>query len=122
MVNCGIWLATATPMSALAECSCASGGAHVGPLLDELRRQAHRQLLRQLKLGELEALAAILVRRAADQAHQLVALLGELLLQRRQGGEGLGQRRFLRQHVGARGAAQVELAAHHRRASSRGCG
>ena len=89
------------------------GGAHVGPLLDQLRGQAQRQVLRQFQLGEIEALAAILVRRAADQAHQLVALLGELLLQRRQRRAGLGQRRFLGQHVGARGAAQVELAAHH---------
>ena len=30
MVNCGIWLATATPMSALAECNCASAARTSG--------------------------------------------------------------------------------------------
>ncbi len=55
-VTCGSWLAIATPTCALAECRFGLGGAHVGPLLDQLRRQAERQVVRQLEVGELEAL------------------------------------------------------------------
>ncbi len=69
---------------------------HRRPLTDELRGQAHRQLGRQLQLGEIEGLATILVRRAAERYHQLVALDGKLLLQWRQRGLGLGERSFTR--------------------------
>ena len=86
--------------------------AYVGPLFDQGRGQAERQLLGQVEVGEVDVLAPVLVRQAADQCHQLVALLRKLALQRRQGAARLFQRRLLRQHLDARRAAQVELASH----------
>ena len=98
-VNCGSRLAMATPIWALAWCSCASRGAHVGALLDELRRQAHRQVGRQVQRGERQVIARGFVRKMADQRQQHVALLLELLLQRR-------QRRLRRRHLRFLGAAR----------------
>ena len=58
--------------------------AHVRPLLHQFRRQADRQVRRQLQVGELEASRDILAREPARQSGQRVALLRQLFLQRRQ--------------------------------------
>jgi hypothetical protein len=62
------------------------GGAHIGPLFDDLGRQAQRQLRRQLQRIELEGLGYVLVRQVADQGAQQIARLLELRLQRGQQG------------------------------------
>ena len=46
------------------------GGAHVRPLLDHLGRQADRQLVRQLEVGQRKLLAESLVGKAPGQGGQ----------------------------------------------------
>ncbi len=72
-------VAIATPTCALAACRLDLGGANVGPLLDQLRRQGERQLVRQLQVGELEALGDRLAGQPAGQGGQQVALLRQHL-------------------------------------------
>ena len=85
------------------------GGAHVGALLDKLRRQAYRQIRRQPQRGEAETISPAVVRKTTDQRQQYVVLLFQLLLQRRQRRLRGRHFRLLRQHVGARGGADIEL-------------
>jgi hypothetical protein len=66
------------------------GCAHVGALIDQLRRQAHRQILRQLQRTDLEGCSDILVGQVPGQRAQQIARLIELVLERRQ--QLLGQR------------------------------
>ena len=75
--------------------------AHVGALLDQLRRQAHRQVDRQMQVGEPEGLARSFARIGAGQRRQEVALLRQRLAQRRQCRLGLRQRRRLHGDVAA---------------------
>ena len=84
--------------------------AHVGALLDQLRRQAHRQIDRQMQIGEPEGLARSFARIGAGQRRQQVALLRQRLAQRRQSRFGLRQRRFLHGDVAAVAQALVQLA------------
>ena len=100
----------ATPTSAEAEWRLDFGRAHVGPLLDHLRRQAERQLLRQAQVGQPEALDQRLVGQPAGQGGEQVALLGQCLLQRRQGRLDLGEGGLLGGDVGAGHRAQARLA------------
>src|SRR4029077_17778490 len=55
------------------------GLEHVRALLHQLRREAHRQLLRQLETGELKLRWEFLARKSARQLHQQVTLLSQLL-------------------------------------------
>ena len=82
---------------------------HVGPLIDQLARQADRQIGRQLQMGQIELLADLVGRILPGQRRQEVALLRQLLLKRRQQLLGLRQCRVLRQHVGLRRLTEVEL-------------
>ena len=84
---------------------------HVGALLDQLRRQAHRQVLRQLQRLQVERLEWLLARITAEQRGQQIARDGQLLLQRRQGCFLLRQDRLLRGQVDAAGVTGVELLA-----------
>ena len=86
--------------------------AHVGALLDELRRQAQRQIGRQPQRRQRQMIVARIVGEAADQRQQHVALLLELLLQRRQRRLRVRHFRLLGQHVGARRGAGIELIVH----------
>ena len=86
------------------------GGADVRPLLDELRRQAHRQVGRQVQVGKPERLARPFVRKDAGQGGQQIALLRQRLAQRRQRRPRLRQRRLLGRDVGPIGIAQRQLA------------
>ena len=88
------------------------GGAHVGPLLHKLRRQADGQILRQVHAVELERLGDFVRGKLTGERGELVARLRQLLLQRRQRCAGLRQLRFLRQHVGLRCTAEVEALPH----------
>ena len=106
----GNWLATATPTWAEAEWTLDFGRAHVGPLLDHLRRQAERQVVRQLQVGQPEAFGQRLVGKRPVKRGKQVALLGQRLLQRRQGRLDLGQRGLLGGDVGARYRAEARLA------------
>ena len=81
----------------------------VGTLLDEVRRQAQRQILGQLQPRKIEGLADLLARKAADERRQQIALLRELLLQTGQGRLRRVERRLLRQHSRARRRAEFEL-------------
>ena len=83
-VICGS-AATATPICGAGRMQRRLGRAHVGALLDQLRRQADRQVLRQFQRREFECLGRLLARETAGQRGQQVALLRQLLLQRRQG-------------------------------------
>ena len=86
------------------------GGADVGPLLDQPCRQAERQVGRQLQVVELEVLGQRRAGQAAGQGGEQVALLGQRLLQGRQGRLGLRQRRLLGGDVGAGDGAEPGLA------------
>ena len=70
--------------------------AHVGTLLDQLRRQADRQIGGQVQIGKPEHLARAFARIAAGKRRHQVALLRQRLAQRRQRRLGLRQRRLLR--------------------------
>ncbi len=85
------------------------GLEHIRTLRHELRRQAHRQLLRQLQARKLEFLRRRLARKPAGQNRQQVALLGQLLEQRRQRGGDLRELRFLRGKIKPAGIALGEL-------------
>ena len=85
-------------------------GAHVRALLDQLRRQAHRQIERQMQVGEPEGLARSFARIGAGQRRQEVALLRQRLAQRRQGRLGLRQRRCLHGDIAAVAQAVVQPA------------
>ena len=85
------------------------GGPHVRTLLDQLRRQADRQIARQPQCGEHELLRQSIARKAAAQRRQQVALLRQLLLQRRQGLLHLRQRRLLRHDIGLGDLAKLAL-------------
>ena len=86
------------------------GRAHVGALLDQLAGQADRQIERQLQPGQIEMFRHFLAREAAGQFGQQIALLRQLLLQRRQRLVRLRQRRFLRRDIAAGDLPEVELA------------
>ena len=85
--------------------------AHVRALQDELGRQTQRQILRQLQGVQGEALVRFLVRVAAEQCGQQIALHGQLLLQRRQRCLYLGKRSLLCGHFAAIGEARFQLLA-----------
>src|SRR5207249_4698079 len=53
------------------------GGAHIRPLVDQFRRQADGQILRQLQRGELKLLGWLLARKSADQ-WQIPVLAGKV--------------------------------------------
>jgi len=78
-------------------------------LRHECRWKAHGQILGQLQSGQLEFVRRRLAREAAGQDRQQVALLDQLLEQRRQGGGDLCELRFLRSDVEAAGIALLEL-------------
>ncbi len=59
-------------------------GANVRPLLDQLRRQADRQVSRQMQIGKTERLDRPLIGEDAGQCGQHIALLRQRLAQRRQ--------------------------------------
>ena len=59
------------------------GLEHVRALRHQRRRQAYRQLLRQLQFGEIEGCIRGLARELAHQHSEQVALLRQLLEQRR---------------------------------------
>ncbi len=100
----------ATPIWALAACRLASAARTSGRCSHQLRRQADRQVARQPQRRELELLDRLVARKTAAQRRQQVALLRQLLLQRRQGLLDLGQRRLLRHHVGLGDLAELALA------------
>ena len=83
--------------------------AHVRTLLNQFRRQAERQIPRQVQPGEIEFLGQITIGKAAGESDQQVALLRQLLLQRRQRLLDLRQRGLLRHHVGFGNLAGGEL-------------
>ena len=87
------------------------GLLHVRPLGHQLRGKAHRQLLRQLEAGKVKLLGKLLARESAGEFRQQVALLRQLLHQRRQGGLDLRELRFLRRDVQAGHVALRELVA-----------
>ena len=87
------------------------GGPYIGPLLDEFRGQAQRQLGRQLQRIELEGLGDVLVRQLSHQCPEEIARLFELRLQRGEQHPGLTQRGFLGRDIDAHGEAQPELVA-----------
>ena len=89
-----------------------AGGVHVGlgleyirTLRHQFRRQAHRQFLRQSQTRQIEWIRRRLVRKPSGQDGQKVALLGELLAQRRQRGGDLRELRFLRGDIQPAGIA-----------------
>ncbi len=65
----------ATPIWALAALQIGLGGADVRALLDQLGGQADWQIARQPQCGEHEFLRQALVRKAARQRRQQIALL-----------------------------------------------
>src|SRR5690242_9389508 len=83
------------------------GRAHIGTLLDQPRAQAQGQVGGQLQVRQLQALAGGVGRRLAEVPHQLIALLGDLLLQGRQRRLGLGQGCLLGEHVGSRSSPML---------------
>ena len=87
------------------------GRTHIRPLIDQLRGQAERQILRKLQRGELDLLCRLLARQTADQRHQQIALHRQSLLQRRQCGLRLRQCRFNRCNVGPDHLPELELLA-----------
>ena len=86
--------------------------AHVRPLIHEPRRNADRQIPWQVHAVEIECLAGFVAGQLAGERGELVARLGQLLLQRRQGRAALRKLRFLAQHVGLRCATQGEALPH----------
>jgi hypothetical protein len=97
-------LAVATPTLALAACS----NANLRPLLDPVRRQRNRQFVRQSQRREVHRRPVHLAGCRPQIHRQLVALLLQLLLQRRQGRPHRRQRRLLRQHIRPTDPAQRE--------------
>jgi hypothetical protein len=86
------------------------GGTDVGSLLDELRRESHRLLLRQLQIGELESFRWHVGGGAAEQRCKLVTRLGQRFLQAAAASRALlRQRGFLLQDRGVSGGADHEL-------------
>ncbi len=87
------------------------GRADIGPLADELRRHAERQIGRQAQVGEIELKPLQLGRRPADEDGELVVELIHLLLQRRNALFGLLDRAFGAGHIDGGGfAARVHSA------------
>ncbi len=78
---------------------------YVRPLLDELRRHAHRQLDRQLERVETELRVGVFGGQRAHVGRQQIPLLSELGAQRGQRRESRLQGRLLLQDIGARRAA-----------------
>ena len=72
---------------------------HVRTLPHEIRRHAQRQPLRQPERLQLESRSDLFAREVSGEKGDEVALLGKLLLQRRQQELCLRDRGFLRDHV-----------------------
>ena len=87
------------------------GRLDVRALLDQFRRQADRQLRRQVQRGELEFLGRCLARKPADQRRQQIALDGQLFLQWRQRRLSLRQRGLDRRDIRSRHLPELELLA-----------
>ncbi len=104
-------LATFTPTVAVALCRVASAAA-MSAAAAPARRAGSPQIARQGEARKADVLTAILARQPAEISHQLVALLRQLLLERRQRRLCLGEVRLLGEHVGLRHRAQLELALH----------
>ena len=85
------------------------GLAHVRALGDELRGKAHGQFLRQLQAGQLELLGWVLAGETAGKSRQQIALLGQLLEQRRQRRGDLRELRLLRRDVEPAGVTLGKL-------------
>ena len=75
------------------------GLQHIGTLRHEFRRQADRQILRQLQARQLKFLIRGLIRKAAGQNRQKIVCLGQLLEERRQGRGDLCELGFLRSQI-----------------------
>ena len=86
--------------------------AYVRTLLDELGRHAHGQVRRQLERREVELLLWIVAGQTTRQGRQEVAVLLQLLLQRRQRLLHLGERGILRRHLEPGHGSELELAPH----------
>ena len=84
--------------------------AHVGPLLDQLRGQADRQIGGQMQVRKSERFTRTRAGIDAGQRRDEIALLRECLAQRRQRCLGLRQSGFLRRQIAAIGIARVQLA------------
>src|SRR5215831_11038123 len=85
------------------------GGPNIGPLLDQARRQAHREAARQRQGSDGKRLAVGLTGKPSGQGCQQAALLLQLLLERWQGRLGRGKISLLSEHVRSRHAAEIEL-------------
>ena len=85
------------------------GLQHIRALRHQLRRQADRQILRQLQTRQVEFFAPAPGSEAAGQHRQQIAQLGRLLDQRRQGGATCASCDFLRGDIEPAGIAFVEL-------------
>ncbi len=85
------------------------GGAHIGPLAHQLRRQRQWQFLGQMQRIELEGLLRHVSRQAPGKCRDQVALLRQLLLQQGQLRPRLRQYGKLRGDVGFRHCTQLCL-------------
>ena len=72
---------------------------HIGSLINQLAGQADRQIGRQFEMRKIELLYDLIGRQLPGERRQQVALLSQLLLERRQQLFGLRQRRILREHI-----------------------
>ena len=87
------------------------GRLDVRALLDQFRRQADRQILRQLQRAKFEFLSRLLARKPADQRRQQIALHRQLFQQWRQRRLCLRQRCFDRCDIQSGHLAELELLA-----------
>ena len=110
-VICGSRAATATPICALALCMFASAARTSGRCSTSLPGRLTGRSSGSCNPARSKCSRDLLARETARQCGQQVALLRQLLLQRRQRLLGLRQRRLLRGDVAAGYLAQVELAA-----------
>jgi hypothetical protein len=86
--------------------------AHVGTLLDDLRRQADRQIRRQGQIFQAKGFLRLIGGQPSQQGGQRVAGLPQLLLQRRQRLRRLRLRRLLGKQVELAGGPEPALALH----------
>ena len=85
------------------------GLQHIGPLRHQRRRQAERQVFRQLQSRQVELIRRRLVRKTPGEDCKKVAQLGLLFDERRQCGRDLREQRLLGGHIEAVGVALVKL-------------
>ena len=85
------------------------GSQDIGPLTHQRRRQADRQVLRQLEVGEVQLRRTPLRRQLTGEHRQQIIALRQLLLELRHGGLVGGQLALETQHVRVRRCPGIHL-------------